>query len=584
MKTRRPALLLARTFFGRFFENDLLPPGLPQVQLVIWGIAVLAAPGYMVAFRSGIKYSALGKFSPSRLPDTMLLDQLLFITFGMMALGLVALVIWEGVFPDRRDVRVLGVLPLPVRAHVAGRLAAMGAVAALFSAGMNLPPAVIYGPTLWLHGGAGDPLRAGAAHLAVAGMAGLFVFFLLIAAQGVLLNLFGRRLAQGLGLALQTGFVVLLLQMFLFVPYFAPLVRDEFRSEAAGPMAFFPVTWFLGLYQVLAGSPRTVNPAYPVAAVSATLAVVVFATALLAGSYRRLVRMAIETPSPGSRAPAARLRRAADAIARTLVPDPLQRTIAAFTLRTIARSRSHRMLLAMYVGVAAALVVSATIPVLVGRGPSAFGAPHLAWLSAPLIIYFFTLCGMRVTASIPAEIRANWVFRLHAPDDRMPAIVGGFRVALIAAVVAPLALAAWAGATILWGAHDGTIHALVTAALGVALVDVLLIGFRKIPFACTYFPGKSRVRTMWPFYAIAFSLYAYSLAALEARALRDPLLLAGGLAAIAAVVAVLGVVRRRTLQPPPGLTFVDDDPDAIFAGFSLSEGLAAQAPARRNGI
>ena len=36
--------LLARAFFSRLFESDLMPDGLPQVQLVIWGMLLAATP------------------------------------------------------------------------------------------------------------------------------------------------------------------------------------------------------------------------------------------------------------------------------------------------------------------------------------------------------------------------------------------------------------------------------------------------------------------------------------------------------------------------------------------------------------
>ena len=40
----RQVRLLARTFFVRLFESDLMPPGLPQVQLVIWSVVLVATP------------------------------------------------------------------------------------------------------------------------------------------------------------------------------------------------------------------------------------------------------------------------------------------------------------------------------------------------------------------------------------------------------------------------------------------------------------------------------------------------------------------------------------------------------------
>src|SRR5688500_6919021 len=126
-----------------------MPPGLPQTQVVIWGIALFCAPGYLLSFRSAIKYDQVSRFSPQRLADAILFDQLIFVTFGMMWLGLVALIVWEGVYPDRRDARILGVLPLRTRTFVVGRVTALAAVAALFCLSMNLPPAIVYGLTLW---------------------------------------------------------------------------------------------------------------------------------------------------------------------------------------------------------------------------------------------------------------------------------------------------------------------------------------------------------------------------------------------------------------------------------------------------
>jgi hypothetical protein len=577
----RTELLLARTFFGRFFESDLMPPGLPQVQLVIWSIAFLAAPGFMLSFQLEKKYARLWRDARARLADSILVDELLFVTFGMMALGLVALIVWEGVFPDRRDVRLLGVLPLRTRTHVVGRLAALAAVGGLFSVGVNLPSAIAFGPVVWSYEAADGPLRAVAAHLIATAAGGMFVFFLLISIQGVLLNVFGRRTAHGLALALQMVFVVALLQALLFVPYLGSLVRDAFHGEGRWQVALLPSAWFLALYDLLAGAPRAAPAMYAATAVIATAATVLIATLLLAGSYRRLVRMALETEG-GRVQLGQRLRgRGLDLLARVFVRNPVQRAVAGFTLRTITRSRTHLMLLAMYAGVGAALVLSAVTSVVARSGMGAFDTPRVALLSAPLVLNFFMLCGMRALFGIPTEIKANWTFRVHAADDGMATAIGGARTALLLAVVAPIALAAALMGVALWGLRTGAIHAIFTGALGVLLADVLLVGLRKIPFACTYYPGRSRARTLWPFYIAAFTTYAYSLANLEAVAIRRPLILAMVVVIVAAIAASLAYLRRRDLQPPPGLVYEEEDPDGIFGGFRLSEGLAAESAAPR---
>ena len=564
-------------FFGRLFESDLMPPGLPQVQLVIWSVAMLAAPGFIFSFELQRKYASLWRVAPASIPDAILDDQLLFVTYSMMAVGLVALIVWEGVFPDRRDVRNLGVLPVSTRAHVIGRLAALAGVACLFCVGANVMSALVYGMVVWVYGSATGWLRASGAHLIACGAAGLSVFFGLITAQGVLLSVFGRRTAQRLALVLQAGFVVVLLQSLMFVPYLGSIMRSAFQGTGHTAAAFLPSTWFVALYNVLAGGPRRVPSSFVVGALVATLASVAAATALLAGCYRRLVRMALESPEGRTvRAPGMVERLWMHATLRFGLP-PVQSAIAGFTVRTLTRSRPHLVLFAMYFGIGIALVLSALIPVLIARGTNVITTPNVAILSAPLIMNFWMLCGQRVLIAIPTDIRANWTLRLAAPDAQILDVIRGVRIALLLTVVFPVAATTGLLAVALWPLRAAVIHATLTGAAGVLLLDLLLIRLRKIPFSCTYYPGRSRARTLWPLYVTAFSVYTVGFAELESIALGNLRVLVGVLGVISAVSAALALLRRHDLQPPEGLTFAEEDPDALFAGFRLSEALAAES-------
>jgi hypothetical protein len=577
MRAFQTERVLARTFFGRFFESDVMP-AVPQAQLVIWSLAGLGTPGFMLALELGRAYIHAWNASRASLFDSILRDQLLYVTYSMMALGFIALMIWEGVFPDRRDVRILGVLPLSTRTHVAGRLTALGAFAVLFSVGINVPSAVAYGIVLFVYEAAAGQVRIVAAHLIATAMAGVFAFFLVILAQGVLLNVFGRTIAQRLALVLQAVFVVAVLQALIFVPFIGSVVGAAFRSDQRSIAALLPPAWFLALYDVLGGTRRSVHGTLALAAVVATATVVVVGTALIALSYRRLVRLALETPDGGGDGRATLFGRASRTLAGVLRPGPVQRAVAGFTLRSLGRSRTHLMLLATYVGVAAALVVSTLIRLVASEKP-AFDTPSVALLSMPLVFYFFTLVGMRALFGIPIEIKANWVFRLYALEDCVHGAVAGARLALLLAAVAPIALAAGLLGVVLWGPGAGAIHLGFTAALGILLVDVLLVGLRKIPFACTYYPGRSRAPTLWPLFVVAFVVYAYVLAGTESAAMASPLVLIVFLVSIAVAIAGLAHFRRLNLQRPPGLIYEEEEPGRIFEGFKLSEGLAAARPA-----
>ena len=69
--------LLTRTFFARLFESDLMPEGLPQVQLVLWGALLAAMPtiGYPMIVRRAF--------------DS---DRVMLITLTMVAIGVVSLI------------------------------------------------------------------------------------------------------------------------------------------------------------------------------------------------------------------------------------------------------------------------------------------------------------------------------------------------------------------------------------------------------------------------------------------------------------------------------------------------------------
>jgi hypothetical protein len=67
------------------------------------------------------------------------------------------------------------------------------------------------------------------------------------------------------------------------------------------------------------------------------------------------------------------------------------------------------------------------------------------------------------------------------------------------------------------------------------------------------------------------------LARVEAVAMDTPHVLLVTLAAVTVMAAAMAWLRRHDLQPPQKLTYSEVDPDAIFTGFRLSEGLAAES-------
>jgi hypothetical protein len=562
------ALLLARTFFGRFFESELMPPGLPQAQLVIWSLVALAAPGLLLP----IKYTgSMADMGPASLARASIMLRLLFITLSMTGIGLVALVTWDGMFPDRRDARILTALPVPGSILIGARLLALAALCGIFLVGINIIPSLGYGSMMALFAGA-NPVLGVIAHFVSTTLAGLFVFATLLFLQGMVLNLGGRRAADRLSVVLQVLFVTTLLQMIFFMPRMGGVIAADLKSGWAQAL---PSVWFLGLYDVLGGRPVAGAPRLALVAVAAVTTMVAGAMLLFVLTHGRLTRRALESIEVDRGRRRARTLRAA--ITRFVCRSPIARAAFEFTLRTLARSRSHRLMVSIYVGVALALAGSGLLPLALRRGLAGFTTPNFELLVTPLMLSFFSLIGIRVALAIPVEPRANWAIRIAEPVNRMAAIAG-VRWALIVAGVVPSAIVAAVSAATLWGPGVALLHTYICTVMGILLVDILLIRPHKLPFTCTYFPGKAKAGTLWPLYITAFLTYAFTTARWELAILEHrfgPRAIVGFTMLVGTAIVMLWVHRRYYLRGLQAFRFEEEDPDTLFAGFQLSEGYAA---------
>jgi hypothetical protein len=346
------------------------------------------------------------------------------------------------------------------------------------------------------------------------------------------------------------------------------VVHTDLATVAADPMLrWIPTIWFLALSQTLAGVGSPAIAALAWRAVMATTLTTAGALLLFASTHRRLMRLALESRESVSRRRGWRTTLMAGVL-RLADRGPVPRAVSAFAIQTITRSRPHRLLLATYVGLAGALMVSETGPLLWRDRLAALRQPHVELLAVPFVLQFCVLLGARLALAIPVEPRANWIFRLDEPGDRL-AVVNSVRDLLLITIVVPIAIAATLTAWLLWGAWLAVMQLTSGMVMGWLLVEILLVGFRKIPFACTYYPGRSRMRTVWPFYLLALIGYATGTAGAERALASHPAAYGAAVLLIAATTAALARHRAQRLAEPFGLRFEEEDPDALFPGFDF---------------
>ena len=360
--------------------------------------------------------------------------------------------------------------------------------------------------------------------------AGVFIYGAVLGVQGLAALALPRQRFLRLSGYLQLAAICLIVGVYFLQPGFGGL-DDLTMGSIGGVIQWLPSYWFLALYEQLNGS---MHPALEPLARRAWigLAEVMCGTAVVyALSYWRTLRKIVEEPDilPGSQRWGWLPRFGSQA----------QTAIGQFSVRTLARSRQHRLILGFYLGIGLAF----TSLLLKGSGAALSNAPcdeSTPLWAASIMMMVLAATGTRVAFAVPLDLRANWIFRAVGVRAGLETLAASRR-ALLLVSVAPVWLATAVVCLALSPERQNAGHVLVLGVLGMILADICLLRFRKIPFTCSYLPGKSRVHIAF-LAALGLLLAGSEAARLERQALQRT----GSMAEMLALLLVVWVCFRRT--------------------------------------
>ncbi len=409
----------------------------------------------------------------------------------------------------------------------------------------GLPAVSITSVSIPAHGGFLGLIRLFAVYWITMLASGAFIFCCVLGVQGLAAQLLSRQLFLRVSACLQLAAACLFLSVYFLQPMLA-LPSAILDAQSQGPPAWSPSYWFLGLFQQLNGSPA-LAPLAMRAWMGLSIAVGATAAAY-ALSYFRTLRKIAEEPDivPGSRG-GGWLPKFGNAVETAIVQ---------FSVRTLLRSRQHRVVLAFYLGIGfASTIFFLKSPV--ARQISAasttdpWHTPGMPLLAASILLMGFWVLGVRVVFSLPLDLHANWIFRI-APLRAGTELLVARRRSLLVLSVLPVWLASAALFLSIWPWRAALGHLAVLALLGVILSELCLAGAQKIPFACSWLPGKSNFHiTFWMCVALIVQMIGRA-AEYERRAL-------GNRTGYVTVLAILGMVavcaRLRTKFQDAALAF-----------------------------
>ena len=484
---------LTRHFLARMFDSELFAAR-GQWQTVAISMIAFILPAFMLFGNYGKKYGYLAHLrSPIPFRAAGVADILSLLTLLMAISGLVALLQWQSLFPSKRDFFALAALPIRSRQIFAARFAAVIIFVTAVVLLITFPLTLIIPVQMMGRWAKNLSLVANTfAFWVAACLACSFVFLSTMALQGALLHLLPRKLfarisvyVQGVGMA-----------VFFLAALFSWTIGD-WQPEMIARLSQFgrwiPPVWFTGLHEAMLGDHDVFFQAMQSRAwlALAMAGAITVLTYLLGFSrYRKLL---IETLDDAHTRHRGQL-----SLLRLLAPDPRGEAVLQFMARVLARSRTHRVVLLAYIGVALGLVFNSILLThsLLYLKRWWYEALQFVVLFWPLMLTAVILPGFRHAASMPAELSANWMFQSTESLGRMQWMKALERFVIVC-LIGPIYLVLTPISFSVLGWQLALRMTTLQLLVSLTMFEVMFNNWQQLPFTCSYRPGKRPVMAIF---------------------------------------------------------------------------------------
>ena len=471
--TERAEWRLTEHFFRAMFDfgflSELASDSFKRV--LIGSVGGFVAFGLLLTRIYMTKYAVLrGRGTLEQYQRALLGDDMMIIGLPMLLVAFVTLLVSHSLFPDERDFRILGPLPVSRLVIFRAKLGAVALFAGLFIAVAHvslLPLVVITSLNPWEH----TAIARIVAWAVASVTASAFSVLAITAVVGLLVFALSRSQLQALSTFMRSMVLGLLVVCLPLVSHL-PVLGTELSSRASY-MLFVPPAWFLGLQRTLQGAadPWLARLGLFGLAAAVVAAVVVTVTyVVLFRKFERLMLRPAPTTPPWWRR---------DRLPTQASGTPPFKAARRFVTATISRSQLHQGVL---IGLSACGVGLAIIFLSSMRLTTSV-------LFVPFLLMFACGVAARAALALPIDYRANWIFQVTEDQtNRREQLRAVDRIVSIYVIGVPLG----AATPLLWMAlgRDALLPAAVVASVGLVFVHAVLLDWRRIPFTCSYLPGK----------------------------------------------------------------------------------------------
>jgi hypothetical protein len=570
-----PAIVLTRHFFAALFDFGFLSDaGVESLKRTLLGcLAGAIAIGLLLTRVFMAKYGALSTAPAEIYERAVIADHAFLMAVPMWIVAAAVGLVGHSLFPDQTDFRVLMAEPLSRLTIFASKLAALLLFVFLFIAATHVALLPLAALTMIGAIKTGSILATATAFAFSSLIGSICAALTVIAIHGALVLLAPRARVLAFSGTVRSILIGMLVMSLPLVGRL-PGTASAFASGAWW-LAWAPPAWFTGLERWLIGDASRASLAAQAGAATVLAFAITLASYVLL--YRRFDRVVLQ-PSQSTAQSAAQSAASRDARAGDRSLDrwaggghaPVRHAVGRFAWMTIRRSVMHQGLVVAFLAAAGGFVLNSLLSVDGWTEPLPLAAAVqrpgrspllLALLTAPLTMMFLAIPAIRLALSVPLDRRSNWIFRMTEDTaGRTEVAAANVGLVLRLGVVLPLVLLGPLQWWMLGPLAPGVI--VIEALTGWLLVEWSMADWRRIPFTCSYIPGKGFVPLMVfkGFHAyVIFGLLTTLILLFSLGRSRATL----AVAAIAGAAAAALSVQRRRNAPDAPLTFDDELPTDV---------------------
>lgn len=494
---RKPFFCLVHHFLYRNVLKEGISSHVYIKEKIILSLTLLCLLGSYVSFLLLYKYKSLSEV------DDVWVEKFFYITFFMIVMGFLSVIEWGDLFLEKKDYLNLIHLPIKFETIFLSKIVSVLIFISVVFISTNILSSFIFAFYL-------ARLKSNfvlyfiyffIVHLVVCYFAYFFIFLF----SKLLLSffVFFKRIEgnRKIVVYIQIFFFIILILLIISFNTFFRIYPGLFSSIAvlkennSNSFYYLPPMWFVGIYEVLIGNKDPIYFKLAPISIIAIIILVIGNLSIIFFMNKKFMKYAFGSLIR-QKCSEKRKNLLVDYFHYVFLKNPIQRAIYDFFKNTLNRSYYHKLNFGGYLSIPIALFISIFF---IYEFQNKYGLGFLVdklLIIFPHILITFIMLGIMITANLPKDFGANWIFRLTETDKKNHYFIG-FKKAVFFTFIFPVLILLFILYYFFWGWQNSFIYSQYCFMVSILTLEIFFLNYNKIPFTFSFKSEKRHFIFNW---------------------------------------------------------------------------------------